>query len=61
MNLTPEERAVGQENFYTALGSFDQSLAAEQYKRRDFLKSVIPGSTIAALASSTGCPMLCCL
>jgi predicted dehydrogenase len=51
--LTPEEREVGKENFYTALGAFDQSPAAEQYKRRDFLKGVIGVGATAGL--TTGC------
>jgi predicted dehydrogenase len=51
--LTPEERETGKENFYSALGAFDQSPAAEQYKRRDFLKGVIGVGATAGL--TTGC------
>lgn len=52
-NLTPDEREVGQENFYSALGALDQSPAAEQWKRRDFLKTVIGVGAAAGL--TTGC------
>jgi predicted dehydrogenase len=51
--LTPEERETGKENFYTALGAFDQSPAAEAFKRRDFLKGVIGVGAAAGL--TTGC------
>ena len=51
--LTPEEREVGKENFYSALSSFDQSPAAEAFKRRDFLKGVIGASAVAGM--TTGC------
>jgi predicted dehydrogenase len=51
--LTPEEREAGKENFYSALGTFDQSPAAEQFQRRDFLKGVIGTSAVAGL--TTGC------
>ena len=40
-NLTPEEREVGKENYFSALSTFDQSPAAEHWKRRDFLKTVL--------------------
>ena len=53
MNLTPEEREVGKENFYAAMGALDQSPAAEQFKRRDFLKGVIGVGATAGL--TTGC------
>jgi predicted dehydrogenase len=53
MNLTPEEREVGKENFYSALGTFDQSPAAETWKRRDFLKTVVGAGAAASL--TTGC------
>jgi predicted dehydrogenase len=52
-NLTPEEREVGQENFYTALGNYDQSPAAERWQRRDFLKTVVGVGAAASL--TTGC------
>jgi predicted dehydrogenase len=51
--LTPEERETGKENFYAALGALDQSPAAEQFKRRDFLKGVIGVGAAAGL--TTGC------
>jgi len=51
--LTSEERETGKENFYSALGAFDQSPAAEQFKRRDFLKGVIGVGAAASL--TTGC------
>ncbi len=40
MNLTPEEREVGQENYYSAVTSF------EQVHRRDFLKQAVLASTV---------------
>jgi predicted dehydrogenase len=52
-NLTPEERETGKENFYNAVGAFDQSPAADQWKRRDFLKTVI--GVGAAAGMTTGC------
>jgi predicted dehydrogenase len=51
--LTPEERAAGKENFYAALGAYDQSPAADQFQRRDFLKGVIGVGAAAGL--TTGC------
>ena len=42
MNLTPEQRAVGQENFYATIGS--------EFTRRDFLK----GSIAAAATGGVG-------
>src|SRR6476469_9187683 len=51
--LTPDERETGKENFYSALGAFDQSPTAEQFKRRDFLKGVIGVGAAASL--TTGC------
>src|SRR5207249_3147233 len=51
--LTPEERETGKENFYAALGAFDQSPAADPFKRRDFLKTVI--GVGAAAGMTTGC------
>jgi predicted dehydrogenase len=54
--LTPEEREVGKENFFTAVSQFDQSPAADQYKRRDFLKTVMGvGATAAVAGMTTGC------
>lgn len=53
MNLTPEEKATGQENFYSAMGAYDQSPAAEAFKRRDFLKGVLGVGVTAGL--TTGC------
>ena len=46
MNLTPEERAVGQENYYSALTAHDK------FFRRDFLKMSIAGG--AAVAGGAG-------
>ena len=51
--LTPEEREIGKENFYAALGALDQSPAAEPFQRRDFLKTVI--GVGAAAGMTTGC------
>src|SRR6476646_1303314 len=51
--LTPDEREAGKENFYAALGAFDQSPAAEPFKRRDFLKGVIGVGAAAGMTS--GC------
>ncbi len=42
MNLSPEEREVGQENYYSAVSAMDQ------IHRRDFLKATIAGGTAAA-------------
>jgi predicted dehydrogenase len=39
MNLTPEERSTGKENFYEAIGS--------QYTRRDFLKQGIAAGVVS--------------
>lgn len=51
--LTPEEREVGRENYYAALAALDQSPAAEAWKRRDFLKTVL--GVGAASTLTTGC------
>jgi predicted dehydrogenase len=51
--LTPDEREAGKENFYSAMGAFDQSPAAEPFKRRDFLKTVIGVGATAGM--TTGC------
>jgi predicted dehydrogenase len=53
MNLTPEEKATGKENFFSALGTYDQSPAAEPFQRRDFLKGVLGVGVAAGL--TTGC------
>ena len=47
MNLTPEERAVGQENYYSAMDALDRSPAAEPYNRRDFLKGVVGAGIVS--------------
>jgi len=52
-NLTPDEREVGKDNFYSAMGALDQAPAAEQWQRRDFLKTVI--GVGAATGLTTGC------
>jgi hypothetical protein len=52
-NLSPDEREVGKENFYSAMGALDQAPAAEQWQRRDFLKTVI--GVGAATGLTTGC------
>jgi len=54
-NLTPEEREVGKENYFSALGALDQSEAADQWKRRDFLKTVLGVGAAATAGLSTGC------
>ncbi len=51
--LTPEEREAGKEKFYSAMGAYDQSPAAEPFQRRDFLKGVIGVGAAAGL--TTGC------
>lgn len=47
MNLTPEERAVGQDNYYSAMDSLDRSPAAEPFHRRDFLKGVVGAGIVS--------------
>lgn len=47
MNLTPEEKEVGKENYYSALDSYDQSPAAEPFQRRDFLKGVVGAGIVS--------------
>ncbi len=42
MDLTPEQREVGSENYYSAVTAMDQM------RRRDFLKATIAGGTVAA-------------
>ena len=54
-NLTPEERETGKENFYSALGTYDQSPSAEPWKRRDFLKTVLGVGAAATAGMTTGC------
>jgi predicted dehydrogenase len=49
MNLTPEEKAVGQENYYSALGAYDRSAAAEKFGRRDFLKGLVATGAVSGL------------
>src|SRR3972149_10891856 len=39
MNLTPEEREIGKQNFYAAIGS--------EYTRRDFLKDGLKATLVA--------------
>jgi hypothetical protein len=43
MNLTPEEKKVGQDNYHEALGAMDKSdyTNARGVSRRDFLKGVV--------------------
>lgn len=54
--LTPEERETGKENFHTAVQAFDQSPAAEKWKRRDFLKTAMGIGVAASVpAMTTGC------
>ncbi len=48
-NLTPEEKAVGQENFHEALGAYDRSPAAEKFGRRDFLKGLVATGAVSGL------------
>jgi predicted dehydrogenase len=47
MNLTPEERATGQENYYAAMDALDRSPAAEAFNRRDFLKGVVGAGIVS--------------
>jgi predicted dehydrogenase len=42
MNLSPEERAVGRENYFSAVTRYDE------VHRRDFLKQAMAASTVAA-------------
>ncbi len=42
MNLSPEEREVGRENYFAAMTSYDE------VHRRDFLKQAMAASTVAA-------------
>ena len=42
MDLTPEQREVGRDNYYSAVTAMDQM------RRRDFLKATIAGGTAAA-------------
>ena len=52
MNLTPEEKAVGDENFNRALQAYDGSDAADAVNRREFLKSTLGAG--GALAAGAG-------
>lgn len=47
MNLTPEERAVGQDNYHSAMDAYDRSPAAEPFNRRDFLKGVVGAGIVS--------------
>ncbi|WP_254510954.1 Gfo/Idh/MocA family protein [Anatilimnocola floriformis] len=47
MNLTPEERAVGQDNYHAAMDAYDRSPAAEPFNRRDFLKGVVGAGIVS--------------
>ena len=47
MNLNPEERAVGQENYHTAVGAYYSSEAAAAQGRRDFLKTVVGAGIVS--------------
>ena len=42
MDITPEQREIGRENYYSAVTAMDQ------IRRRDFLKATIAGGTVAA-------------
>ncbi|MFO0883839.1 MAG: twin-arginine translocation signal domain-containing protein [Pirellulales bacterium] len=46
MNLKPDEKATGQENYYSAVSAYDGSASARP-DRRDFLKTVIATSAVA--------------
>lgn len=46
MNLKPDEKATGQENYYSAVSAYDSSASARP-DRRDFLKTVIATSAVA--------------
>lgn len=47
MNLTPEERETGKENYYGAMDAYDRSPAAEPFNRRDFLKGVVGAGIVS--------------
>ncbi len=48
MNLTPEEKTVGQDNYHEALGAMDQSDYTDMrgVSRRDFLKGVVAAGAV---------------
>jgi hypothetical protein len=49
MNLTPEEKKVGQDNYHEALGAMDKSDYADArgVSRRDFLKGVVAAGAVS--------------
>ena len=49
MNLTPEEKKVGQDNYHEALGALDKSAYADGrgVSRRDFLKGVVAAGAVS--------------
>ncbi|MFO7906751.1 MAG: Gfo/Idh/MocA family oxidoreductase [Pirellulaceae bacterium] len=49
MNLTPDEKKVGRENYYEAMGTMDQSnyTDANGVPRRDFLKGVVAAGAVS--------------
>ncbi len=49
MNLTPDEKKVGQENYHEAMGAMDQSSYADArgVSRRDFLKGVVAAGAVS--------------
>lgn len=49
MNLTPEEKQVGRDNYYTAIGAMDQSNYQDRrgVSRRDFLKGVVAAGAVS--------------
>src|SRR5687768_5610488 len=49
MNLTPEEKAVGQDNYHEALGAYDRSSASEKFRRRDVRKGLVATGAVSGL------------
>lgn len=49
MNLTPDEKKVGRENYYEAMGTMDQSNYTDTngVPRRDFLKGVVAAGAVS--------------
>ncbi len=49
MNLTPEEKKVGQQNYHEAMGAMDKSsyVDARGVSRRDFLKGVVATGAVS--------------
>jgi len=45
MNLTPEEKEVGRDNYYEAMGAF-HAFGTKEPNRRDFLKNAIGGGLV---------------